>query len=48
MSKILVVAEQQAGQLKRSTLAAITLARQIGGEQGRLFLARRAFQSQQI
>jgi len=31
MTKILVVAEQQAGQLKRSTLAAITLARQIGG-----------------
>ncbi len=32
MAKILVVAEQQAGQLKRSTLAAITLARQIGGD----------------
>lgn len=34
MAKILVVAEQQAGQLKRSTLAAITLARSIGAKVG--------------
>jgi electron transfer flavoprotein alpha subunit len=34
MAKILVVAEQQAGQLKKSTLAAITLARQIGAKVG--------------
>jgi len=34
MAKILVVAEQQAGQLKKSTLAAITLARQIGAKNG--------------
>ncbi len=31
MAKILVVAEQQAGQLKKATLAAVTLAKQIGG-----------------
>jgi electron transfer flavoprotein alpha subunit len=34
MTRILVVAEQQAGQLKRSTLAAISLARQIGARIG--------------
>ena len=34
MTRILVVAEQQSGQLKRSTLAAITLARKIGAKIG--------------
>ena len=34
MAKILVVAEQQAGQLKKSTLAAVTLAKQIGQKVG--------------
>ncbi len=34
MAKILVVAEQQAGQLKKATLAAITLAKQIGAKVG--------------
>ncbi len=34
MAKILVVAEQQAGQLKKSTLAAVTMARQIGAKVG--------------
>jgi len=34
MTKILVVAEQQAGQLKKSTLAAVTFARQIGEKAG--------------
>ena len=34
MAKILVIAEQQGGQLKKATLAAITLARQIGQKVG--------------